>query len=320
MFDFTGLSVLVREYFTAPFIDVIRRENVFLSLLEPRIITTNEKDIRWKVNYAGNTNVGSYAENDDLGVPGEQAYTTAQLEWILNRFQVRISGLAQEVSKGNNSIISDAITQEITSGTKDLKRNMNLQLLSDGVGNLNGVNPALQAGGTDFIGIQAAIDDGTDVANYAGINRAGNLWWRSFVLANGGVPRPITEALMTQCTNEIETRGGKITHIFCSPSLWAAYGNLLQAERRQVNPGMTLYGGFQTLEFQGMTVVKVPSYQEGRMDMIDLELLNWHMLLGLSLEPRDPGNRDASQMFAKTYSLLQYQNPWLAASIRDLAA
>ena len=133
MFDFSGLAVMVKEEFGPAFVEALRRDIVFLAMMEDRKRDYVEKDIQWKVNYAGNDSVGSYSENDSLGTAGEQAYTTAQLAWSLNKALIRVSGLAQAVSQSPNSII-DAMAQEMESGLKDLKRNLNLQLLSDGTG------------------------------------------------------------------------------------------------------------------------------------------------------------------------------------------
>lgn len=317
MFNFTGLAALVKEEFGPGFIDEVRRLTPFMEFLSPKKRQYTQKDIRWKINYAGNSSVGSYSETGSLGTPGEQAYTTASLDWKLNKALVRVTGLAQAVSQSPNSLI-DAMSQEIESALKDLKRNMELQLLSDGVGNLNGANPALDGTGLDLTGIQAGIDDGSAVTTYAGINRAANIWWQSYVLANSGTARPVTETLMFQCVNEVENRGGRVTHILCSPNVWVAYANLLTAERRQVNHEYELHGGWKMLDFSGIPVVRVPFYEEGRMDFMDIDQCNWHMLVDFTMEPRDPGNYDASQFFIKQYSQFAYENPYYAASLRDL--
>lgn len=321
MFDYAKAAVLIREYFAAPFIENLRRDATFLALMDERQIKYTEKNKIWKVNYAGNSSVGSYAENDNLGVAGEQAYATAQMDWKLNKGVIRASGLSQAVGKSENSII-DVLTQETESVMKDLKRQMNLQMLSDGQGNLNGPRPDLAKNGPnkDLTGILAAIDDGSIMPNYAGIDRGANLWWRSFVLDNGGVPRPITEALMMQASNEIKIRGGNISHILCSYNVWTQYGLLLKQERRQATQETRLIGGFETLLFNGMPVVAMPDYEEGRMDFLDISQFEYLILQDFAVEPRDPGQFDATQFIVKHYAELVCLDPWRAASIRDIAA
>ena len=318
MFDYSEVATLIKEEFGPEWIEVLRRDTIFYALCEDKKKTYVEKDIQWKINYAGNDSVGSYSENASFGTAGEQSFTTARLEWKLNKAVVRVSGLAQAVSQSDNSII-DSIANETESALRDLKRQINLQLLSDGVGNLNGLRPELKNTGEDLTGIMAAIDDGSQVPIYAGIDRTLSLWWQSFVLDNGGTPRALTEELMFQVMNEIEVRGGKVTHILCSPSTWTKYGLLLKQERRQVTQEYKLIGGFQTLDFNGIPVVKVPDYEEGRMDFIDKDQLHYMVLTDFAVEPRDPGSFDAAQFFLKHYSQLKYENPWLSGSLRDVA-
>lgn len=320
MFVATEVAELIRERFGPAFIETLRRDTIFGQLVEPKKERFVEKDIRWKINYAGNASVGSFTELQNFGVAGEQAYETALLDWKLNKVVIRVTGLAQALSQSQNSIIN-AIATETEQAMRDLKRQINLQLLSDGAGNLNGANPALAQGGAaaDITGIQAAVDDGSLVPTYAGIDRTVNVWWQSFVSSNGGIPRPLSEALMFQVWNELKIRGGKVTHILCSYNTWTRYGLLLEQVRRR-QESMRMEGGFDTLQFNGVPVIAVPDYEEGRMDFIDMDQIKWKILQDFSVEPRDPGSFDASQFFVKHYSQFVYENPWLAGSLRDIQA
>lgn len=329
-FSFADAAVMVKEEFEPTFYRVFVRNNVFMELLKPTEEEYTEKDITWKVYFAGNPAAGSFTEDGDIGIARTdlgESFTTARLQWKLNGVPIKVSGLAQAVTQSKSAII-DAVAENTEQALKQLQANMNLQLLSDGVGNLNGVNPDLDAAGADLTGIQAAIDDGGDVAIYSEIDRTVNAFWRSFVLRNPitpGVPRPLTEALMHQITNEIRSvRQNKVTHILCSPNVFTQFGLLLGLDRRfnfspsQSNNPLRYIGGFESLMFNDIPVVKVPLYEEGRMDFLDIDLLKFKMLLNFTIEPRDAGIRDANVMFAKTYSQLQLKNPFACGSIRDI--
>jgi hypothetical protein len=321
MFVASEAAVLIKEHFEAAFIETLRRDNFFYSMCrESHGVEYNEKDIRWKINYSGNSSVGSYTENAHTGSAGEQAYTTATMGWAQNGATVRVSGLAQQISKGSNSV-TEAVGREVEAALEDLKRNLNLQCLSDGLGYLNGANPVLAKGGltADITGILAAVDDGSLVTNYANVDRSTNVWWRSFVLDNGGVFRPLTEALMMQVLTELQIRSMEVSHILCSPSTFNKYALLLKQERRQVNPGQRLEGGWRTLDFAGIPVTAVPDYEENRMDFVNMKEVEYLTLLDFAVEPRDPGSYDASQFFIKHYSQMVYRNPWHAGSLRDIA-
>lgn len=329
-FSFSDVTTMVKEQFEPVFFRTFVRNNVFMELVKPQQEEYKEKDITWKVYYSGNPAAGSYAETDDIGIDrndlGER-FDTARLGWKLNGVPIKVSGLAQAVSQSPSSII-DAVGENTEQALKQLQYNMNLQSMSDGAGNLNGAHASLKATGTDLTGIQAMIDDGSSVANYASIDRSVKTWWKSHVMHNplsAGTVRPISELLIHQMLNEIRAvRQGKTTHILCSPAVFTEFGLLLGVDRRytfspaQSTQPLRYIGGFESLMFNDIPIVSVPLYQENRMDFIDIELLKFRMLLDFTIEPRDAANKDAQIMHAKTYSQLQYKNPWSAGSVRDI--
>jgi hypothetical protein len=329
-FNYDEAAVMVKEHFEPTFYRTFVRNNVFMQLIQPQTDEYIQKDITWKAHYASNPAAGSYAEDGDIGTNRTdlaERFETARLRWAQNGVPIKVSGLAKAITQSPNAII-DALGENTEQALKQLQHNMNLQLLSDGAGNLNGVNPALKPGGTDITGIQAGLDDGGDVPVYAGLDRSVMTWWQAFVLRNPitpGNPRPLTEELMHQVTNELrQVRQGKVTHILCSPNVWTQFGLLLGQDRRfNFSPNQNrqpneYIGGFQALMFNDIPVVSVPLYEEGRMDFIDIDLIRYRLLLNFTIEPRDSGNRDASTMHAKSYSQLQVLNPFMLGSLRDL--
>jgi len=332
MFSFNDAAVIVKEEFEKVFYRTFARNTVFMSLIEPKKKATKEKDVRWKVQYSSNPAAGSYREDGSIGINRNDLrnqFMTASMDWKLNGVPTRVSGLAQAVTQSERAII-DAIAEETEQGVKQLQNNMNLQMLSDGVGGLNGANSSLSSSGTDLIGIQAAIDDGTLATEYAGINRSTYTWWQSIVSPNPvspGTNRPFTELLAENIMSELrDIRRGKITHIFCSPGVHRAIGALLSADRtfhyaadREPEKAPSYHGGTSTLYFKGVAITAVPLYENNRIDFIDVDLLEYHVLQDFTIEPRDAGDQDATAMWAKTYSLLLYKNPYLGASLQDIS-
>lgn len=72
--------------------------------------------------------------------------------------------------------------------------------------------------------------------------------WKSIVNANAGVPRALTEALMTKVVDDIHANGGDVTVGFYNRGVRRAYYNLLKSERRHVNT-TKFEGGFSGLAF-----------------------------------------------------------------------
>lgn len=327
-FDAGQMAVMVKENFEPTFYQTFERNSFFMRFLENMGRKTKyvEKDITWKAYIAGNPAAGSYSEDGSLGINRTDTgprYTTARLHWRLNRVPIIVSGLAQAFSDSPSAII-DALANSTQDALAELQKNMNRQMLADGLGNLNGVEPSLNAFGADITGVQAMWDDGGDVPIYAGIDRSVNTWWRSFVLRNSaGTDRPITEELMFQILNELEgVREAMIDTVTCSLGVHTQFGLLLANDRRYNFGGNDLpsyVAGFDTLKFKDKLVVGVPLYQRGRMDFWGKENLSFKVLLDFKIEPRDAGDQDAVKMFAKTYAQMCFKNPFHSGSIRNLA-
>ena len=82
------------------------------------------------------------------------------------------------------------------------------QLWGDGTGN----------NGKDITGIQAAVDDGTNVATYGGINRGTYTWWKSqyFDAQNDVLSLGMINSMITKCTDGSERPDLIVT----TPDLW----------------------------------------------------------------------------------------------------
>lgn len=72
--------------------------------------------------------------------------------------------------------------------------------------------------------------------------------WAAVVNANGGVNRPISEALITVMMDNIRANGGTVTVALWNAGVRRAYAALLQQQRQFVNT-KTFTGGFEGLAF-----------------------------------------------------------------------
>lgn len=104
-----------------------------------------------------------------------------------------------------------------------------------------------------LLGIIDSANPATVVGNYGGINRstAGNEFWQSVELTNGGTNRPLSEDLLLQAMDQARVKGnGKITHWLSNLSIVQRYHEILAAERffALSRPG-TLSGGIGREKF-----------------------------------------------------------------------
>lgn len=294
------LADLIVQLYKGPWVEALFTNTFLLTRIQQKQGAGD--GVRWPVRYAGNTSAGSYAEGDSGAGAGNQGFKKAYLGWKLNKVEVEVSGLAQAVGDAGGMIVP-ALRTELDLGLADVRGNINTQLMSDGAGN----------SGKDITGLFAAI---ADTGTYAGLDRGTYTWWKSYVSANGGIPRNLTEELMRAVKSTIEARGGRVTAIYAGSAQWYRYGDLLRAERRQQNP-TSLTGGYQALDFEGVPLIKVPGYSQTRMDFVDEELLEYMVLKDFEAKPMAK-TKDSDVIWVTHYSQLVCRNPYRMGSLQDL--
>lgn len=301
----TTLADLIVQLYKGPWVEALFKNVFLLTRLQERgqVKTGGGDAIHWPVRYAGNTSAGSYGETDTAAGAGNQSFKKATLGWKLNKVEIEVSGLAQAISE-SGGMIAPALRTELDMGLLDLREAVNTQLMADGTGN----------SGKDITGLFAAI---ADTGTYANLDRATYTWWKAYLNANGGTPRNLTEPLMRDVKSTVESRGGRVTAIYTASKHFYQYGDLLVAERRQNTP-TTLTGGYQALDFEGIPVIKVPGYTEGRMDFVDEDLFEYQVLKDFEAVPMAK-TKDADQIWIRHYSQLVCRNPYRMGSLQDLA-
>ncbi len=107
-----------------------------------------------------------------------------------------------------------------------------------------GSGPHASAGNREITGL-AGIVSTSDVFNIA---VSAEPEWQSYINANGGTPRALSEGLMGRVVDEVRVRGGKTTLILQSLGVRRSYANLLLQTKSTVNT-QEFRGGFKGLAF-----------------------------------------------------------------------
>lgn len=301
---------LITEIYDPVFAELLQRNLFFLSRMPAK--GKSAEKIKWRAHIGGNDSAGSYGETDDLGPAGNQSYMIAELAWKLNKVRVEITGLAQAVSSGPG-FVRNLLQNELSEALPDLQQDINSQLLSDGTGN----------GGKDVTGIYAAIDDGSVVSEYAGIDRGSQPLWCSYVNENSGTDRELTLDLMRDVMRTVEShpRNGQVTAIYCDSTLWDAYGRILigaqETKRSYVDNIQVLAGGYRALIFEGRPVINVPGWTAKRMDFVDERWFTYWILKNFVTEALAKV-KDVDSFFTKHYSQFQCKDPYKQGSLRDV--
>jgi hypothetical protein len=155
----------IREAYAPSFEKAVFRNDSLLGLFPPWESPPGGGDTayRWKLNSAGNSSVGVFAENDPLAAAGYQAIVNASVSWLYIRGTLRFTGHALD------ALGSAWIDQEQEEGTLLMEDIVDLMTTSF-------------MGST--YGIELAVDQ---TGAYAGITRNGSAaYFESTETAVGG--------------------------------------------------------------------------------------------------------------------------------------
>lgn len=136
------------------------------------------------------------------------------------------------------------------------------------------------------LGLNAAIDDGTDCPVYGGIDRTANTWWQSYVRPGGGVPP--TRKLVLQWQVGLNNYSGEHPSFgVTDAATWAALAqDFVGAESYVITPGNAFdtdadrpRAAFKALDVAGMPIYMdpyVPQASAGTIYMINNNYLNFY--------------------------------------------
>ena len=133
-----------------------------------------------------------------------------------------------------------------------------------------------------LIGLPAAIDDGTFSANYGGIPRVTNQFWKSVYVHNGGATVP-TRNLMLQYVAQVSKTTGEMPSIgIMGFGTWTLLAqDFTPQERYNINPGEKLssadfvgHSSFQALDIAGIPFYADPYCPEGVLYVINTNYLS----------------------------------------------
>lgn len=185
------LTSFTRKNFIPTVVDNVYASNALFVRLKSRMIpldggTSIEVPVLYTKRVAQN-----FSGYDVLTVaPVEQA-TVATFNWAFYAIDVTLSGTDDLKNSGKWALVNN-LKINIQNAEKGLKDSMGTDLFGTG------------SASNSIVGLQAAVDDGTNTATYGSINRTTSTWWKAQYAANGGAARPLTmytlQNMMGKCT------------------------------------------------------------------------------------------------------------------------
>lgn len=238
----------------------INRATVLLQVL-PTGYGTTGKDISWVARF-GTAVGGARAEGANVATLNSDAKVPAKLDYGTydDAFGVTGKALAGARASGNPSDLANLFVEELSECVERLAKGIAQDIYTG-------------TGATDHImGLVATGGGIMSTGTYATIDRAVKTQWQGSVMSNGGVGRALTFALMREMRREIYTASGlKPDLVVCPPDLHEKYGSLFGQQRRYITEirmrgsMITLDGGYQMLEFDGIPVLEDVDAPSGSM-------------------------------------------------------
>lgn len=277
----SALTTLFEDQITSS----INRATVLLQVLPVGPGTTG-KNITWPVRF-GTAVGGARAEGADVVTFNNDAKVPATLEYGTydDAFGVTGKALAGARAAGNPAELQNLWVDELGDCVERLAKGIAIDLYTG-------------TGAADHIhGLVATAGGILDTGTYAGIDRGVRTQWQGTVNSNGGIGRALTFDLMREIRRDIYIASGmKPDLIVTTPALHEKYGKLFGQQRRYIQEvrlrgmNITLDGGYQMLEFDGIPVLEDVDCPTG-----DMLFLNSRYVSVLQL-PDEPSEATGGSM------------------------
>lgn len=255
-------------------VDTVLDSNVFATrmLANAQRWNTGEK-IRKSVKLEKNTLGSSFDGFDTFSTSAVD--TRRNLEFDARFYEIPVVLPLTEISKNkaDEQRVLDLMAVEMGSSAEDMADDIGTLFYADGTGN----------SGKDFQGLEAIVDDGTNVPTYGGLSRSTFTTLQSTVTASGGT---LSLAKMSTLYTDITSGSVKPTLGLCDQSVFNLYESLLQPQERipkdvsMVRKGGNFQAGtgFTGLFFKNFPVVADEKATAQTLYFINEDFMEWRAL------------------------------------------
>ena len=231
------------------------------------------KSVIFPIKYQKSTQGGWYSGFDTFATNQSNTRVLAQLYPKQLYWSVGASGIQIAVNKGPDGVL-DFLSTEMSSVADDMADTLCDGLYSAGTGTSN----------KEITGLQAAVNDGSDTATYAGLARGTYTTWVSY---EDDDSEAINRADLAALFDGAQTGSEKPTIIVTTPAIWTtleglamgtiSFNNPMSGLSREygtmtdagVSRGQTGELGFTTLFFRGVPVVADEKCTSGRIYLLN---------------------------------------------------
>ena len=264
-----GVEAALATIFYDDITNQINRASVIAQVLDTKMGTG--KNVQWVARTGTATpTTAVIADGADVTVFNNDTKSAAVLQYAgyHDAFSITGKAMAGARAAGNPAELAALLVDELGDSIERISNAIanDVYVGTGGTDNIHGIYGSLGAGTVDAIG---------DTGIYAGIDRSSVAQWKGNVVDAGG--GPLTFDLIRQLRREIYTASGERPDVFITnPIQHEKLGLLYQNERRYTdsirrNDGNTikLDGGYQVLEFDGISVIEDVLHPAGKLTCLN---------------------------------------------------
>ena len=132
----TTLDKALKEYYLPPAREQLNNENMMLAQIERTTQHVEGREAVLSLHVGRNSGIGARAEGGELPTAGNQQYIDARVGLAYNYLRIRVSGQAMKATASDSGSFVRALSNEMTNGVNDLRRDINRQIFNDGNGTI----------------------------------------------------------------------------------------------------------------------------------------------------------------------------------------
>lgn len=233
------------------------------------------------VKVASHTQGGSFNDYGEFQTSNENVRQLASFDPRAYYQSVTIGGIARSVNEISKTGLLNLVKVEMESVSQDMTDDIGTLLHGTG------------SNGTDFLGLAAGIDDGTNVATYGGLSRSTYTSWASTIQTSTGA----FDFSKARTLANSATRGGQKPRIYVCDETTFGYiesdytasvqgnYNLIEGSRAKLtNKGiipamreaLTGQQGYDALYYGGSPIVKDEKAVAQRLSAVNTEFFNFY--------------------------------------------
>jgi len=287
------VTTTTQDFILPQVVDTILNSNVFATRMLSRAKKWRGEKMQFPVIVLSGVAGGSFSGFDTFSTTASD--TRRNLSYSPAFYEINAALPLDEMSVNvNQERVLDLITIELAQRAQQMADEIGTLFYSDGTGNSS----------KDFLGLEAIVDDSTNVTTIGGLSRSTFTTLKSTVTASGGT---LTLAKMATLYNDITSGFQRPTVGLCTEAVFSFYEELLQPQERimkdtsMMKTGLSVGTGTLELFYKGFPVIPDEKATSQTLYFLNEDFLDWY---GLPLAKTTPIKFKSTDIKGNDYSNL----------------